>query len=70
MTRLLARTFGAALMLTIAIDGVSSASQAAASAQVHGQVRDETGGVLPGVTVELSSKDVEPKITVTNETEV
>jgi hypothetical protein len=37
---------------------------------VHGQVRDETGGVLPGVTVELSSKDVEPKITVTNETEV
>jgi outer membrane receptor protein involved in Fe transport len=55
-------------MLTIAIDGVSSAAQPAPSAQVQGQVTDETGGVLPGVTVELSSKDVEPRITVTDAT--
>src|SRR4051794_36436591 len=35
---------------------------------VRGRVTDETGGVLPGVTVELRSKDGMPVVAVTDAT--
>jgi hypothetical protein len=68
MTALLAQTLRAALVLTMVVAAVPLAAQAPATGQVRGQVTDETGGVLPGVTVELSSKDVEPQIRVTDDT--
>ncbi|RPH58392.1 MAG: TonB-dependent receptor, partial [Acidobacteria bacterium] len=68
MTLLLAQTLRAALVLTMVVVAIPSAAQSAATAQVRGQVTDETGGVLPGVTVELSAKDAEPQVTVTSAT--
>src|SRR6266478_5774192 len=35
------------------------------NAQIRGRVTDETGGVLPGVTVELRAANTQPKLTVT-----
>jgi len=41
------------------------AAQSAGSGQVRGKVTDETGGALPGVTVELRGQDGEEKNTAT-----
>jgi len=43
----------------------SAWAQAAGTGRVTGKVTDETGGVLPGVTVELRSTGTQPKTSVT-----
>jgi outer membrane receptor protein involved in Fe transport len=45
---------------------ITTTAAFAQSAQVAGQVRDETGGVLPGVTVELRGSAPSPLLTVTD----
>src|SRR5207253_880017 len=47
-----------ALLVWLAVPSVAMAQQASA---ILGQVRDESGGVLPGVTVAVSSSSLQVK---------
>ena len=49
---------GCALLVLLAVPAVAMAQQASA---ILGQVRDESGGVLPGVTVSVSSPSLQVK---------
>ena len=52
------KLFGCALLMWLAVPAVAMAQQASA---ILGQVRDESGGVLPGVTVAVSSPALQVK---------
>ena len=59
-----AATVGALLALCLAVS--TSAVAQPATGQVRGRITDETGGALPGVTVELRGTAGEPVVTVTD----
>ena len=52
------KLFVCALLVLLAVPAVAMAQQASA---ILGQVRDESGGVLPGVTVTVSSPSLQVK---------
>ncbi len=54
------RSVALLLMLLFAL-GVADAAMAQQPSAILGQVRDESGGVLPGVTVEVSSSALQVK---------
>ena len=61
-----AATVGALLALCLAVS--TSAVAQPATGQVRGRITDETGGALPGVTVELRGTAGDPVVTVTDGT--
>jgi hypothetical protein len=54
------------LLVSLAIGGIGAQPAIAQMAPVSGTVRDETGGALPGVTVQLRSAAEAPQLTVTD----
>jgi hypothetical protein len=60
-----ARTFGTALLVLLGICSTAIATEAV-EGRVHGVVADESGGVLPGVTVVATSEDGRILATVTD----
>ncbi|HEX5476069.1 MAG TPA: carboxypeptidase regulatory-like domain-containing protein [Vicinamibacterales bacterium] len=59
-----------AIWLAVMLAGVpaTALAQSASSAAIQGQVKDESGGVLPGVTVTLTSPALQvPQLTATTE---
>ena len=64
MTRLIRHSVGAALIILL----TNAAAWAQATAQLSGTVRDESGGVLPGVTVTATQTDTGFSRTVVTET--
>src|SRR5439155_11398019 len=58
-------SFGPALAITILLSSTAIAAPQVATARVQGRVIDETGGVLPGVTVAVKTDNQQPRVTVT-----
>ena len=58
-------TLGVALAISLLFSSAAAGDQQAAAGRIQGRVIDETGGVLPGVTVALKSDNQQPRVTVT-----
>ena len=56
---------GVALGMCVLLASASADAQQAARGSIRGRVTDETGGVLPGVTVALRTGSQQPVVTVT-----
>src|SRR5262245_9016332 len=58
-------TLGVALAIALLFSSAADSDQAA-TARIQGRVIDETGGVLPGVTVAVKTDNQQPRVTVTS----
>jgi len=57
-------TLGVGLAIALLFSSATDSDQAA-TARIQGRVIDETGGVLPGVTVAVKTDNQQPRVTVT-----
>jgi outer membrane receptor protein involved in Fe transport len=58
-------TLGVALAISLVFSSAAAGDQQAATGRIQGRVVDETGGVLPGVTLAVKTDNQQPRVTTT-----